>query len=224
MHQIVIETITEPPQELAVAVVKDSKRRRNRAVQPGMKSLLRWVVARDENGQPIGALSVGGVLGVAEIGLLWVANTAQRTGIGSRLLQAAEVAARDEGMAHMLVRAYDFESPGFFLRQGYHQLAALPAGPQAAAIIWLTKPLITTPDAAAEAPPPAGTATSDSADPAQAETDEPGEADDEESAEPMLASPPGPAPAATATAATPAPAVAPAAKLTGKAARRRRRR
>lgn len=141
MTEFVVEATATPPEELALAASKDTKRRRGRGARPGMGRFSRWVIARGEDGEPVGALSVGGMLGTAEVGHFWVAGAAQRKGVGSRLLQAAEDAARGEGFVHILVRAYDFEAPGFFLRQGYQQLAALPGGPQAAGLVWLAKPL-----------------------------------------------------------------------------------
>lgn len=168
MTDIAIETTATPPQELAVAAAKNTKRRRTRAARPGMAELMRWVIARGGDGEAVGALSIGGILGRAEISHFWVAEAAQRQGIGSRLLQAAEEAARDAGLVHMLVRAYEFEAPAFFLQRGYEQLAALPGGPQAAGLLWLAKPLMPAAEAGQE--PAADAAQEPAADAAQEPT------------------------------------------------------
>lgn len=152
MIEFGIEATPKPPEDLVLTVRQDGKRRRRQAVQPGMGRLASWVVARGTNGEAIGAVSISGMLGVAELGQFWVAEAARNQGVGRRLLQAAEDAAREHGLAQLLVRAYEFEAPGFFLRHGYRQLAVLPAGPAAAGLVWLAKPLASRSEAPSEPP------------------------------------------------------------------------
>jgi GNAT superfamily N-acetyltransferase len=57
--------------------------------------------------------------GVAEIRFLWVNEAMRHTGIGSRLLRAAEHEARTRGCRKIVLSTHDFQAPGFYGKHGY---------------------------------------------------------------------------------------------------------
>jgi GNAT superfamily N-acetyltransferase len=77
------------------------------------------VRAVDEAGELIGGLSAwtwGGLLGIE---MLWVREESRRDGWGSRLLSAAEEAARERGCDRACVSSFTFQAPAFYQGHGY---------------------------------------------------------------------------------------------------------
>ncbi len=57
--------------------------------------------------------------GVAEVRLLWVDEPKRRTGIGGRLLRAAEDEARARGCRKIVLSTHSFQAPDFYCKHGY---------------------------------------------------------------------------------------------------------
>ena len=57
--------------------------------------------------------------GVAEIRFLWVDESKRRTGIGSRLLRAADDEARARGCRKIVLSTHSFQAPDFYRKHGY---------------------------------------------------------------------------------------------------------
>jgi nicotinamidase-related amidase/GNAT superfamily N-acetyltransferase len=79
--------------------------------------------------------------GSGYIDLLWVRTDLRRTGLGSRLLAAAEAEARARGCVRMIVSSHTFQAPDFYHRHGYVEYARTRNSPSGHADVHLVKNL-----------------------------------------------------------------------------------
>jgi SAM-dependent methyltransferase/GNAT superfamily N-acetyltransferase len=75
----------------------------------------------------------------AGISMLWVHEDHRGRGLGTRLLDAAEVEARRRGCDRVLVSSFTFQAPEFYRRHGYLETARWPGFPGGAADVHFTK-------------------------------------------------------------------------------------
>jgi GNAT superfamily N-acetyltransferase len=81
------------------------------------------VQVRDPAGELAAGLS-GWTWGTAAgIGMVWVREDQRGTGVGARLMEAAEVEAVARGCRQMTVSSFTFQAPDFYRRQGYVEFA-----------------------------------------------------------------------------------------------------
>jgi GNAT superfamily N-acetyltransferase len=95
----------------------------------GYRSLV--ITARDPDGGLLGGLLGGTYWGWLAIDRLWVREEARGSGLGSRLLAAAETEARRRGCQFAHLDTHDFQAPGFYHKHGYREcgrLEDLPPG------------------------------------------------------------------------------------------------
>ncbi|MCP3803639.1 GNAT family N-acetyltransferase [Allokutzneria sp. A3M-2-11 16] len=83
-------------------------------------------VAEDDVGAVVGCYSL--VPGNAELDLLFVADAAQGTGLGARLVQHMLERARDLGLREVRVVSHP-PAEGFYLRTGARRVGVVPAKP-----------------------------------------------------------------------------------------------
>jgi GNAT superfamily N-acetyltransferase len=79
--------------------------------------------------------------GTAFIELLYVAEPFRGTGLGSRLLDAAEEEARRRGMAQVYLDTFTFQAPGFYAKRGYVEFGRLTHYSPGHDRTWLRKAL-----------------------------------------------------------------------------------
>ena len=80
--------------------------------------------------------------GCCEIRQLWVDESRRRQGLGTRLLQAAEEEARRRHCSQMVLTTFDFQAPEFYIKRGFHRLAAVSDYPHGHASLLLQKVLV----------------------------------------------------------------------------------
>lgn len=81
------------------------------------------VQVHDDDGALVAGLS-GWTWGTcAGIAMVWVREEARNSGLGTRMLEAAESAARDRGCRQVLVSSFTFQAPDFYARHGYVEFA-----------------------------------------------------------------------------------------------------
>jgi GNAT superfamily N-acetyltransferase len=99
------------------------------------------VLARDAEGTVR-----GGLLGLTYwnwlfIDWLWLAPEMRGKGLGGQLLGRAEAIALRRGCTNAYTDTFDFQAPGFWLRNGYAEFGRLDEMPQGHARIWFRKTL-----------------------------------------------------------------------------------
>lgn len=81
------------------------------------------VAVRDQAGEVAAGLS-GWTWGTAAgIGMVWVRDDHRKSGLGGRLLEAAEAEARRRGCTQVTVSSFTFQAPAFYERHGYVEFA-----------------------------------------------------------------------------------------------------
>ena len=79
--------------------------------------------------------------GVAEVRFLWVDEPKRHTGIGSRLLWAAENEARARGCRKIVLSTHSFQAPDFYAKRGYCVAGEFSEYPRGHRSIFLEKSL-----------------------------------------------------------------------------------
>jgi len=96
---------------------------------------------RDEAGALRAGLAGHTWGGCAEIKFLWVREAERRSGLGSRLLRAAESEALARGCARVVLSTHSFQAPDFYRRHGYAECGRAEGYPRGHAQIFLAKAL-----------------------------------------------------------------------------------
>ena len=89
---------------------------------------------------------VGGVVGETFLDwmfvrLLWVSDKYRGKDWGKKLMQAAEMEARQRGVKNAYVDTFSFQAPGFYHKLGYREFGRLDDFPAGHYRSWLTKAL-----------------------------------------------------------------------------------
>jgi GNAT superfamily N-acetyltransferase len=80
--------------------------------------------------------------GSAYIDYLWVREDMRGTGLGARLLAAAETEATARGCSQVIISSHTFQAPDFYLRRGYVEYARTENSPRGHADLHLVKRLL----------------------------------------------------------------------------------
>jgi GNAT superfamily N-acetyltransferase len=99
-------------------------------------------VAKDKHGSPIGGILGGiGYWNGLEIKLLWVDETYRNQGLGTRLLEHMEQAAKTKGAVIAMLDTFDFQAEGFYLKNGYAPIGEIKGFPKGQRRIYFSKRL-----------------------------------------------------------------------------------
>ena len=90
--------------------------------------------------------------GCAYVDHLWVRADLRGTGLGSRLLAAAEAEATARGCFQVIVFSHTFQAPDFYLQRGYAEYARTRESPRGHADVHLVKALPPAGDTKEETP------------------------------------------------------------------------
>jgi GNAT superfamily N-acetyltransferase len=79
--------------------------------------------------------------GCGYVDLLWVRDDQRGSGLGGRLLAAAEAEIRRRGCDRVALSTHSFQAPGFYARSGYRECGRTPGYPHGHHDIHLLKQL-----------------------------------------------------------------------------------
>jgi GNAT superfamily N-acetyltransferase len=99
------------------------------------------VYVRDAGGQVVGGLIGEFAFGWFSIHVLWIAESLRGSGIGTRVLQAAEKAAIENGCHGALLDTMSFQAPAFYENRGYVRVGVVDGYPNGAQKICMRKSL-----------------------------------------------------------------------------------
>lgn len=131
--------ITDNPAEADRAAIGDGLLAYNTAAHGRLNEGTRWIIARDAAGAVAGGARCELSAGWLYLDWLWVVEAARGTGLGSRLLDAAEALARDRGLLGVHLWTYSFQAPGFYVKHGYAEFARMADMPPGQARHWFAK-------------------------------------------------------------------------------------
>lgn len=102
-----------------------------------------WVSAKGREDLLIGGLRGFVFLDWLRIDLLFVDETARHSGVGSRLLEAAESKAKELGARRAALETFEWQARDFYLKKGYEEYARLDDYIQGFSLIHMKKELVT---------------------------------------------------------------------------------
>lgn len=113
-----------PSEEEINFVNKSLEEFNNKAVGPDNHELLN-IVEYDDKGNVIGGILGGTYWGWMHLDILWVDEKYRKTGIGSRLIKAAEEVAVQRGCHSVHVDTMSWQAPEFYKKHGYRIIGEL---------------------------------------------------------------------------------------------------
>lgn len=116
--------VIDVPNEHDDAFVASQLRAYNAAFAVRDFKLLR-VFARDAEGSIIGGLLADTYWQYLEVHILWVSEAHRNAGHATRLLNAAEIEARQRGCKRAFLDTFSFQALGFYQKLGYSEFGRL---------------------------------------------------------------------------------------------------
>jgi GNAT superfamily N-acetyltransferase len=101
-----------------------------------------WLVRRNEDGKVVAGFVGLAYFGWLDVQALWVSESERGTGLGSRLLNAAEQQAVSMGARFALVDTFSWQAAPFYAKQGYVEFGRLDHFPQGSSRTYMKKTLV----------------------------------------------------------------------------------
>jgi GNAT superfamily N-acetyltransferase len=135
-------TITDAPDSAAQAAITSGLSRYNEAKAGFVDARPLAVIITD----PASKATIGGLLGRTSFGLLFIdtfflPEHLRGQGVGSKLMELAEVEAKRRGCAAAVLFTINFQAPGFYERCGYRALGEIQTHPSGISRFVMTKRL-----------------------------------------------------------------------------------
>ena len=135
--------VTDAPTEADCAAILEGLVAFNESATalPGNAKLDVAVLVRDEQRRTIGGALGSSYYGWMVIDLLWLPAALRRTGLGRRVMLAAEQEAVARRCIGIRLDTYSFQARGFYEKLGYTLFGTLPDHPPGHTRYWLAKRL-----------------------------------------------------------------------------------
>jgi len=121
--------ITSEPTLLDVQYLEDRISEFNAGVTGITDGELLAIFLKDESGRIIAGICGNTWGGCLEIRQFWVDEALRRQGVGTKLLDAAELEARRRGCQRVLLMTFSFQAPSFYVEHGFEIVAAVQDHP-----------------------------------------------------------------------------------------------
>lgn len=117
--------VTESPKVQDEEFIAAQVRAHNRAhTENAFRTLC--VFLRADDGTILAGLTGKTYWEYLDVYFLWVAAEHRGTGLGAKILAAAENEAAQRGCRHALLNTFSFQAPQFYLKLGYEQVGLAP--------------------------------------------------------------------------------------------------
>ena len=118
------------PNENEIKYIRDSLNQFNNGIVGDDGHMPINILEYDANGIVIGGILGGIYWGWMYVDILWVHENHRNKGIGSKLLQEAEIEAIQRGCHHVHVDTMSWQAPEFYKKHGYEVVGILPDIPR----------------------------------------------------------------------------------------------
>jgi len=108
-------------------------------VEAGVVGTSLAVLVRDEAGAVVGGLTGRTSAAWLFVELLWLPEALRGTGLGTRLMMAAEAEAVRRGCMGAHLDTYDFQAPSFYRKLGYEVFGSIEDHPPGHTRFWMRK-------------------------------------------------------------------------------------
>ena len=137
-----IEIERDPPADIAKQLsqgIIDFNRSSIPGLEPNEAEIRFHALARNGSGELIGGLRASCYWNTLHIELLWLSEVARGSGAGTRLINQAELFAREQGCERGLVETTSWQARPFYEKCGYELMATLEGRPKGYATHYLGK-------------------------------------------------------------------------------------
>ncbi len=97
------------------------------------------ILVRDETGAVVGGLTGRTTAAWLYVELFWLPEALRGTGLGTRMMMAAEAEAVRRGCIGAHLDTYDYQAPGFYRKLGYEVFGSIEDHPPGHTRFWMRK-------------------------------------------------------------------------------------